>query len=113
MTIPVPYPNKPSESDVLVQLILKLLELGLDVKTEVKLNTTSSFDTAHSRSARFDIVIYVDSIAKIIIEVKRTNNGKATVQQKHYNELTGLPVLVCGGMIQIQDTVNNVVELLK
>lgn len=113
MTITIPYPTKPSETDVLVKLMLELLKLNLDLKTEVKIETKHSFDTVHLRSARFDIVVYEDSIAKIIIEVKRTDNGKATTQKRYYHQLTGLPVIVCGGMIQIQDTVASVTELLK
>lgn len=80
--------------------------LGLDFRSEVKVEPRFG-----CRGARLDLVVFKDGIAIVIIEVKKTDHGSAKVQQKHYQELTGLPVLVCGGAIEIEDTITEIKRL--
>lgn len=103
----VPYPDSLSETDVTYSLLKSLDDLGYEFRTEVKVEPRFG-----SRGARLDIVVYKDKVARAIIEVKRKDLGKATVQQKHYKELTGLPVIVCGGALGIPRTIDLIKKYL-
>lgn len=105
---PIAYPKELSETDVQYRLMKALDNLGLDFRSEVKVEPKFG-----CRGARLDLVVFLGETASVIIEVKKKDHGSAMVQQKHYQELTGLPVLVCGGVIEIEDTITKIKELIN
>ena len=102
----VEYPSKPSEADVVFELCKQLESIGVQVKQEVKLKLPGF------RGCRFDVVCYKNNKAFAIIEAKRTNGSRAYKKLEYYKDATGLPVLLCGGMSGIGDTICRVRTLL-
>lgn len=97
----VPYPPKHSEADVVFALAFRLDRLGYDFKQEVSLKLQ------FQRSCRFDIVVYNIGKAKVIIEVKDSSTAPAS-KAAYYREVTGLPVVVCRGMKDVNRAVEEI-----
>jgi hypothetical protein len=101
--------DKQTENDVTIPLCYNLILNSIQFKTEVKLPKA----LVKGRGCRFDIVVYKDNTPVCIIEVKRLEGGKASVQAEYYTKVTGLPTIVCGGLSQIEETINSVLQLVR
>ena len=105
----VPYPaenRRRSEFEIQAELYNQLQEEGLNVRGEVK-----------AYKSRLDIVVFDDdNQAILIIETKSWSRKKKrteTKQLKKYKRLFDIPVLVCGRLSQINETVEKVINIYQ
>src|SRR5688572_25575405 len=86
------------------ELYHRLRQLNYDVRAEIKF----------TNGVRADLVIFIEGTPAVVIEAKgstRSNlNGKSR-QSSRYRELP-YPVLYCGGVSQIEATLNAVLHIL-
>ena len=98
----VPAPKLGSEFDVQAHLWSLLRASGFDVRGEVK--ARAQFDGAkkHHVTCRFDLVVYQDNEAVLIVEVKarpvRHKDGFEATRQGSRYPFFGVPVVVAYGM---------------
>jgi len=64
----LPYPRQPSEADIVFYLAKNIEQAGFDVRLEVSVRRD---DTTH----RFDLVVYDEHVAILLIEVKKHAHG--------------------------------------
>ena len=98
----IPYPKRKSEFEIQAQLYYELKKNRINVRGEVK---------AHK--SRLDLVVYdKDDKPQCIIEVKaRARLRKQPRKYKQiikYEELFGLPIIICLNKTQVSDTINEV-----
>jgi hypothetical protein len=106
----IPVPSKPSEFELQAELYFELKRKGLDVRGEVP-------SRLNGRKSIFDLAIFVNKQAAVIIEVKNSPclallNGKQTRQAKKYNDY-GLPVIFHTSIHSINETVERVLNALQ
>jgi hypothetical protein len=65
------YPNKNSEFDIQSKICNYIIKKGYDIKWEITIRNCSNIKG--QRQCRFDLVVFKDKIAKLIIEVKNWN----------------------------------------
>lgn len=111
----VPVPKRESEFDVQAQIWSSLRDLGLDVRGEVK--TRAKFEGCRKSSVtcRFDLVVYAQGEAVLIIEVKaRPVSHKSaftdTRQGLRY-PCFGIPVVVAYGMGSVDEVISHAMTL--
>ena len=95
----IPYPKRKSEFEIQAQLYYELKKNRINVRGEVK-----------AKNSRLDLVVYdKDDNPKCIIEVKaRARLRKQPRQYKQiikYEELFGLPIIICLNKDQINETI--------
>lgn len=100
----ISYPKRHSEFEIQALLFSALQLLGYDVRGEVK-----------SSPCRFDLVIFRNKEAICIIEVKKWIKKKTPSKTKQYDRYMsyGLPLVYCGHIEDIQETVRKVQELIS
>lgn len=110
-TLKIKYPET-SEREIQATLWKKIIDNGIDAKLEV--TDRVKFDGTRSMvQNRFDIVVFLEKEAKIIIEVKK--NGKADTlgrQMKKYH-MYGIPVLTCLNEKEIDSCFSKVLEIMS
>uniref|UniRef100_A0A6M3LA39 Restriction endonuclease type IV Mrr domain-containing protein n=1 Tax=viral metagenome TaxID=1070528 RepID=A0A6M3LA39_9ZZZZ len=116
-TIGIKYPRKRSEAEIQALLWYFLRKKKIDARLEVRGGSPDG-----KRGCQLDIVVFVDKSPVCIIECKswsssyqltaryRVNNRK---QIQRYKEFFGLPVLVCGRINKVTDTVREVESILS
>ncbi len=114
----IEYPKKHSEAEIQALLWYFLRKRKMDVRLQV----IGYNPYTNKKSCKLDMVVFVDKIAKCIIECKswqagysktaiyRTNN---TNQIKKYKEFYGLPVLICARMSYITKTISLIESILN
>jgi hypothetical protein len=103
----VPYPWRPSEEDIQTVLLAKLWKAGYDAHSQVRLRPRPGY-----QGARFDIVVFVDKKAALIVEVKKGSRRARpasylkfpTAQTERYRALTGVYTILLRGINNV-DTV--------
>lgn len=80
----IQYPKKTSEFEIHSSIFNKLKALGYDVRGEVTFINKNG-----GRNARFDLVIFKNKNAILIIEVKRSFRRKP-VKVDRYSKMTGV-----------------------
>lgn len=98
----IPYPKTKSEFEIQAELFFALKNEGFSVRGEVSAKNESG-------KSIFDLVVFVDDQAEIIIEVKNSPhlalvNGKRTKQAKKYNSY-GLAVIYHTSLHSVEETV--------
>ena len=110
----IEYPIFISEFDTQAELCSRLKGLGYDVRGEVRLTDISQ--QKGYREFRFDLVVFKEKEAKIIIEVKRNSKKEGfnynTRQFKKYS-LFNIPLIYCFGIEDIEDTIKKIASLNK
>ena len=113
----IAYPKKHSEAEIQALLWYFLRKQKLDARLQV----TAYNPISGKKSAKLDMVIFVDKVPRCIIECKswsygysktaiyRTNNTK---QIKKYKQFYGLPVLVCARMSFVTPTIALIKKIL-
>ena len=114
----IEYHEKHSEAEIQALLWYFLRKRKIDAKLQV----TAYSARSGKRTSKLDLVIFVDKVAKCIIECKswsdgysktaiyRTNNTK---QIQKYKAAYELPVLVCARMSFITPTIALVEKILQ
>lgn len=107
----IQYPQMDSEFEIQAYLFAKLKAAGFDVRGEVQVHGMFGLRKAKA-SCRFDIVIYENGVATLIIEVKaRVVNHKSTVddtrQGKRYTTF-GVPVWFVYGMSDAEKALDEI-----
>ena len=107
----IPYPARTSEFEIQAELFRGLKQSGYDVRGEVKVPCNRETCT---KGARFDLVVFKDKQAAVLIEVKSrlTSRGhKPIMQTKQYQRYIrfGLPVIYCTNLRQIEEDRKSVV----
>lgn len=111
----VPTPKRESEFDVQAQLWSSLRSKGIDVRGEVK--TRAKFEGCRKSSVtcRFDLVVYAQGEAVLIIEVKARpvahKNGFADTRQGTRYPCFGIPAVVAYGMGSVDEVVAHATAL--
>lgn len=106
----IQYPARTSEFEIQAELFQDLKQLGYDIHGEVP---TSWNRRTGTKGARFDLVIFRNKRAAVLIEVKSHLAGrshKPTTQTKQYQRYSqyGLPVIYCTNLTQIEETIAKV-----
>lgn len=106
----IDYPKKYSEFEYHAKLFFALKGLGYDVRGEV----SSKFK---GRKSVFDLVVFNQGGAAVIIEVKNSPhealvNGKKTRQSEKYKEY-GIPLLFYTSTIPIEDVLARVESIVR
>lgn len=114
----IEYPEKHSEAEIEALLWYFLRKRKIDARLQV----TGFNKFTGKKSCKLDLVIFVDKVAKCIVECKswskgysktaiyRTNNTK---QIRKYKALYGLPVLVCARMSYVTVTIELIEKIIK
>ena len=99
----ITYPRKHSEAEIQALLWYFLRKRKIDARLQV----TGYSGVSGKKSLKMDLVVFVDKIAKCIVECKSWSNGYARTaiyrtnnskQIGKYKAMYGLPVLVCARM---------------
>lgn len=111
------YPKKRAESEIQATLWYFLRKRKIDAHLQV----TGYNPQNPKEDCRLDLVVFVDEVAKIIVECKswsdgysrtaiyRTNNTK---QVQNYRKFFEVPVLVCARMEYITPTIKLIERIL-
>lgn len=89
----IPYPEVPSEHEVQTALFNLLRKNGVDARCQVM-----SLD----RKCLFDVVVYRDKKAFLIIEVKKSIGKRGSGSQIHKYRQYGIKAVYCQGMGEIK-----------
>ena len=92
----IPYPSELSENEVQTKLYNLLIRNGLDARCQVM---------ASDRKSLFDIVIYVNKSAILIIEVKKKRGKLGSGEQIHRYRQYGVKAIYCQGEDDIKSCV--------
>lgn len=109
----IKYPDHVSEFEVQAELYFKIKQSlpTADVRGEVKSRGTHGLREAKT-ACRFDLVVYDGIVAVCIVEVKggsvRHNTTIEDTRQGQRYRTYGVPVIVCYGSDDIDQTVNEV-----
>ena len=103
----IPYPQRMTEFEIQSLLFGILKKEGFKVRGEVK-----------AYKSRLDVVVYDDNYkARVIIEVKARKRIRAKVRKYKqvikYEELFGLPVIVCLNQQKVTETINQVKGIMN
>lgn len=99
------FPDRIAEFEIQAHLFSKLIQQGINVRGEVK-----------AEKSRLDLVIFnEDNQAICLIEVKSSQRIKKRKYKrvKKYENLFGLPVIVCTHQDQIRNTIDQVKEIIN
>ncbi len=121
----IDYPKKRNEAEIQALLWYFLRKRKIDARLQVTAYGLSINDLTGAierQKTRLDIVVFVNKIAKCIVECKswsdgysktaiyRTNNTK---QIKKYKTFFKIPVFVCARMSYVTRTVSLIENVLK
>ena len=108
------YPSRHSEAEVQTELYNYLHSLGIDARLQVRA-------TANGRDCKLDVVVFVDKIARVIVECKSWSRmysrvrfyqlAKNTKQIKKYEQFD-VPVFICGRMESIPHVIELVTDVI-
>ena len=113
----IDYPKKHSEAEIQALLWYFLRKRKIDARLQVR-----GCGTGDKKSCKLDLVVFVDKVARCIVECKSWSNGYSktaiyrtnnTKQIKKYKEFYQLPVLVCARMNFITPTIALVEKLIQ
>ncbi|MDE1999729.1 MAG: hypothetical protein KGI52_12460 [Burkholderiales bacterium] len=113
----VPNPTHVSEFEVQAEIWARLKGLGIDVRGEVKARAPFDGCKKHHVTCRFDLVVYQESKAVLIIEVKsgkvRHKDGFDETRQGTRYPCFGLPVVVVYGCDGIDKAISYAQEIVS
>lgn len=108
----ISYPESESEFEVQAKLYRKLVEVGYDVRGEVK---AVCEDFGRRRKCRFDLVVFKNSIPKVIIECKNSFSQDfmdiKSRQLRRYSKFA-LPIVECMNSNMIDEAYEQVEDIM-
>lgn len=111
----VEYPSVNSEFEVHATLFMELKACGYDVRGEVKARGCFGLRAAKT-GCRFDLVIFKDQVAVLILEVKgndvKHKAGVEGTRQGQRYPCFGIPVWMVYGMPGAQEAIKRAKEFL-